>query len=86
MVPAVDSDLSLVYFGTGNPVPQWGGEIRAGDNLYTESVIALDVKTGRLRWHNQLIHNDIWSTSTNGITGRRRPSLARASAPCNGAG
>jgi glucose dehydrogenase len=40
---AVDPDLALVYFGTGNPVPPFGGEERAGHNLYTVSVLALDI-------------------------------------------
>jgi len=57
---AVDPDLGLIYFGTGNPVPQFGGEARAGDNLYTSSAIALDIKTGKLRWHFQVTHHDMW--------------------------
>jgi alcohol dehydrogenase (cytochrome c) len=60
VTPAVDPKLGLVYAGTGNPVPQWGGEARAGDNLYSDSVLALDLKTGTLRWHYQLVHHDIW--------------------------
>jgi len=57
---AVDSELGLIYFGVGNPVPQWGGELRGGDNLYTDSVVALDIKTGKPRWHYQVVHHDIW--------------------------
>ncbi len=57
---AVDPELGLIYFGVGNPVPQWGGELRGGDNLYTDSVVALDVKTGKPRWHYQVVHHDIW--------------------------
>lgn len=56
----LDPDLGLLYFGTGNAVPQFGGEPRPGDNLFTVSVVALDMKTGKLRWHYQLIHHDIW--------------------------
>lgn len=58
--PAVDRDLGLVYFGVGNPVPQWGGDIRRGDNLFTGSVVAIDLKTGKYRWHFQVTHHDIW--------------------------
>jgi quinohemoprotein ethanol dehydrogenase len=58
--PSVDADLGLVYLQTGNAVPQWGGEVRPGDNLYNNSVVALDLKTGALRWHFQLVHHDIW--------------------------
>ena len=58
--PSVDADLGLVYLETGNAVPQWGGEIRPGNNLYDNSVVALELKTGRIRWHYQLVHHDIW--------------------------
>jgi quinohemoprotein ethanol dehydrogenase len=57
---AADSELGLVYYGTGNAVPWYGGETRPGDNLYTASVVALDVKSGQLRWHYQLVHHDMW--------------------------
>ncbi len=56
----VDPDLGMVYFATGNAVPPFGGEVRAGNNLFTVSVLALDIKTGKLRWHYQLIHHDLW--------------------------
>jgi alcohol dehydrogenase (cytochrome c) len=58
--PSVDEALGLVYLETGNAVPQWGGELRPGDNLYNNSVVALDLKTGAMRWHYQAIHHDIW--------------------------
>ena len=58
--PSVDAALGLVYLETGNAVPQWGGEVRPGDNLYNNSVVALDLKTGKIRWHFQLVHHDIW--------------------------
>jgi PQQ-dependent dehydrogenase (methanol/ethanol family) len=60
MVPAVDPDLGLVYFGVGNPIPQFGGELRKGDNLYTGTAVALDLKTGQVRWHYQVVRHDIW--------------------------
>jgi len=60
MVPAVDPDLGLVYFGTSNAAPQYGGEVRAGDNLFTATALALDLKTGKERWHFQTLHHDIW--------------------------
>lgn len=56
----VDPDLGMVYFSTGNPVPMWGGEIRAGDNLFTASVVALDIETGERRWHYQVVRHDVW--------------------------
>jgi alcohol dehydrogenase (cytochrome c) len=58
--PSVDAELGLVYLETGNAVPQWGGEHRPGNNLFDNSVVALDLKTGRMRWHFQTVHHDIW--------------------------
>jgi quinohemoprotein ethanol dehydrogenase len=58
--PVIDTELGLVIFGTGNPVPQWGGELRGGDNLFTDSVVAVDLKTGKYKWHYQTVHHDIW--------------------------
>jgi alcohol dehydrogenase (cytochrome c) len=60
LVGAADPDLGLVYFGTGNGVPQYGGDTRAGTNLYLASVVALDLRNGTLRWHYQTIHHDVW--------------------------
>jgi alcohol dehydrogenase (cytochrome c) len=60
LVGTADPDLGTVYYVTGNGVPQLGGEGRAGDNLYLCSVVALDMKDGRLKWHYQVIHHDIW--------------------------
>ena len=56
----VDPELGLVYFVTGNAVPMFGGEAREGDNLYTASILALDMRTGELRWHYQVVRHDIW--------------------------
>ena len=60
MTPTVDADLGLVYIGTGNAVPMWGGELRPGDNLFSVSVVALDLYTGEYKWHQQLVHHDLW--------------------------
>lgn len=56
----VDPELGLVYFVTGNAVPMFGGESRKGDNLYTASILALEMKTGKLKWHYQVVHHDLW--------------------------
>lgn len=61
---AVDAELGLVYFNTGNAVPQYAGEDRPGDNLYTCSIVALDMKTGKLRWHYQVVHHDLWEADS----------------------
>jgi quinohemoprotein ethanol dehydrogenase len=58
--PAVDPDLGLIYFSTANANPDLDGSFRAGDNLFTSSVVALDVETGEYRWHFQTVHHDIW--------------------------
>src|SRR5262249_42113080 len=60
MPPSVDPDLGLTFVGVGNASPQFGGDIRAGDNLFTDCVVALELKTGKLRWFKQLVHHDIW--------------------------
>jgi alcohol dehydrogenase (cytochrome c) len=53
-----DPDLNTIYWGTGNPGPDWNPDSRAGDNLYSCSVIALDADTGKLKWHFQFSPND----------------------------
>jgi alcohol dehydrogenase (cytochrome c) len=58
--PAVDPDLGLIYFSTGNPGPDYNGAVRAGDNLFSASIVAIDAKTGEYRWHFQQVHHDIW--------------------------
>jgi len=58
--PAVDPELGLIYFTTGNPGPDFNGKIRAGDNLFSTSMVAIDAATGKYRWHFQQIHHDLW--------------------------
>jgi glucose dehydrogenase len=58
--PAIDPDLGLVYTGIGNPSPQMDDLTRPGDNLYTVSLVALDVETGALRWYFQQVPHDMW--------------------------
>jgi alcohol dehydrogenase (cytochrome c) len=53
-----DPDLNLTFWGTGNPEPPTNGTTRLGDNLYTDSVLALDADTGKLRWHYQFTPHD----------------------------
>ncbi len=55
---AYDPETNLVYFGTGNPAPDWDGRSRLGDNVYSDSVVALDADTGRMRWHYQFTPHD----------------------------
>ena len=58
--PAIDRDLGLIFVVTGNAAPDVLGQDRAGDNLLATSVVALDLKTGRPKWHFQAVHHDIW--------------------------
>ena len=59
MTGSYDPELNLLYWGTGNPGPDYDGTVREGDNLYSDSVVALDVDTGELRWHFQFTPHDI---------------------------
>ncbi|HXO44521.1 MAG TPA: PQQ-dependent dehydrogenase, methanol/ethanol family, partial [Candidatus Cybelea sp.] len=60
-----DPELNLVYWGTGNPAPDWNGEGRMGDNLYTCSLIALDADTGKMKWYFQFSPHEThdWDSS-----------------------
>ncbi len=58
--PAIDPELGLIYLGTGNPSPQMDDTTRPGDNLYTVSLVALEINTGRLRWYHQQVPHDRW--------------------------
>jgi alcohol dehydrogenase (cytochrome c) len=53
-----DPELNLMYWGVGNPGPDWNGDSRPGDNLYTDSVVALNPDTGELVWHYQFTPHD----------------------------
>jgi alcohol dehydrogenase (cytochrome c) len=53
-----DPKLNLIFWGVGNPGPDWDNEFRPGDNLYTNSTIALDADTGKINWHYQFTPND----------------------------
>jgi alcohol dehydrogenase (cytochrome c) len=54
-----DPDLNTLYWATGNPGPDYNGEEREGDNLYTASILALDAKTGHLKWYYQTSPHDV---------------------------
>lgn len=58
--PVVDTERNLLIFGTGNPSPQMADESRPGDNLYTTSLVALDLRTGTLAWYYQQVPHDRW--------------------------
>lgn len=54
-----DSELNQIYWGTGNPGPDWNGDVRLGDNLYSDSVLALNGDTGAIEWHFQFTPHDV---------------------------
>ncbi|MBL8228517.1 MAG: PQQ-dependent dehydrogenase, methanol/ethanol family [Bryobacterales bacterium] len=57
---AYDAEQNLLIWGTGNPGPDWNGDKRPGDNLYSDSAVALDADTGKLKWHFQFTPHDVW--------------------------
>jgi quinohemoprotein ethanol dehydrogenase len=85
--PAVDPELGLLYFSTGNTAPDFDGSNRKGDNLFANSIVALDAKTGEYRWHFQQVHHDIWDLDAPSpvvlfdieVDGKLRHALAEAS-------
>jgi alcohol dehydrogenase (cytochrome c) len=85
--PAIDPELGLVYFSTGNAGPDYNGAVRPGDNLYTVSMVAIELKTGKYKWHFQQVHHDIWDYDSSNpvvlmdvtIGGRTRKAIAEVS-------
>jgi len=77
---AYDPEANLIYWGTGNPGPDWNGDVRAGDNLYSDSLLALDADSGVLKWHFQFTPHDVhdWDSTEvpvlvdGEVRGRRR--------------
>ena len=59
-----DPELGMVYIPVGMPLMDEYGGHRPGDNLYGNSIVALDVKTGKRKWHFQMVHHDIWDYDT----------------------
>lgn len=60
VTPTYDADLNLLYYGTGNPCPDFDGEVREGDNLFTDSGVAVDADTGEIKAHFQYTPHDLW--------------------------
>jgi alcohol dehydrogenase (cytochrome c) len=81
-----DPVLGLVYWGTGNPSPDWNGDVRPGDNLYSSSLLAVEAATGKRRWHFQFTPHDVHDWDANQIPvlvdavldGRRRRLVVQA--------
>jgi len=60
MTPAYDADTKTLYVAIGNPSPDLDGSIRPGDNLWTESVVAIDATSGKFKWGYQEVPHDVW--------------------------
>ena len=81
-----DPDLNLLYWGVGNPGPDWNGDVRPGDNLYSCSLLALDVDSGKLKWHFQFTPHDTHDWDANqtpvlvdlNLNGQARKCIATA--------
>ena len=81
-----DPETNLLYWPTGNPCPDYNGDERKGDNLYTGSVLALDPATGKLRWYYQFTPHDLhdWDATETPDAGGRRVSRPAAQAAAAG--
>ena len=60
MTPAIDKKTRTVFFVVGNPSPDLYGAVRPGDNLYTDSMVAIDLDKGTYKWHHQFVPHDVW--------------------------
>jgi len=82
---SADPELGIVYVPTGMPLMDEYGGLRPGDNLYGNSLVAIDVKTGKRKWHFQMVHHDIWDYDTPmapnlidiTVNGKRRKAIAQ---------
>jgi len=60
MTPALDAASNTIFVSTGNPSPDLLGAVRPGDNLYTDSIVAIDATSGKIKWYYQEIPHDVW--------------------------
>lgn len=92
MTGTYDPELNLLYWGTGNPNPDYYGDLRKGDNLYTNSLLALDPGTGTLKWHYQFTPHDVHDWDSNHVPvladwgGPPSPGFGGTSPPSRGFG
>ncbi|MGQ0701275.1 MAG: pyrroloquinoline quinone-dependent dehydrogenase [Panacagrimonas sp.] len=86
-ISAVDAETGHLFIGTGNPSPQMNDTGRPGDNLYTSSLVAIDVRTGKYIWHWQQVPHDLWGYDLASapvlfdatVEGQRVPAVGHAS-------
>ncbi|MEJ2477586.1 MAG: PQQ-dependent dehydrogenase, methanol/ethanol family [Desulfobacterales bacterium] len=60
-----DAETDTLFWTTGNPSPDWNGDSRKGDNLYSNSLLAVEPETGKLKWHFQFTPHDLWDYDGN---------------------
>ncbi|MEX2131214.1 MAG: PQQ-dependent dehydrogenase, methanol/ethanol family [Pseudohongiellaceae bacterium] len=85
-VGAYDASTDTIMWTTGNPGPDWNGDVRLGDNLYSDSVMAVDADTGALKWYFQFTPHDVWDYDGNttifladiNFQGQERQALVQA--------
>ncbi|HVV89086.1 MAG TPA: PQQ-binding-like beta-propeller repeat protein [Solirubrobacterales bacterium] len=58
--PTVDPKTETLFFATSNAAPDWNGAEREGDNKWAASIVAMDAKTGKIKWGYQIVHHDLW--------------------------
>lgn len=87
VTPALDAQTGTIFAATGNPSPVFDASVRPGDNLYTDSIVAIDARTGKMRWAYQQTPHDVWeyeATSqpvlfdSSGPYGKRVPAVGAA--------
>ena len=84
--PAIDPALGTIYIAVGNAGPDNDGTERGGDDLFTASIVALDLKTGAYKWHFQEVHHDLWDYDNSAsplladvsVRGRMRKAIVHA--------
>ncbi len=83
---AYDAETDTLFWTTGNPSPDFNGDARAGDNLFSDSLLAVDLATGKRKWHFQFTPHDVWDLDGNtqlylvevDVAGERVPAIAQA--------
>src|SRR6516162_4286721 len=75
VTPSLDAEKGLLYAAVGNPAPDFYGDVRSGSNLYTDSMIVLDARSGKLQWYRQFVPHDLHDWD---LTDDARQSRGRA--------
>ncbi len=82
--PTVDRSTNTIYYSTSNASPDFDGRLRAGENLYAASIIALNATTGKLKWYYQEVHHDLWDYDATSETVLFNPKVNGKTEPAIG--